>query len=172
MNWPYTLSLSEVARGKGRVRLEPDAASRQAIAKELGLESLGALSAELSYRPWMDGAEITARFEAKVSQVCGVSLDVFEQVLVGDLEFRVVPQGSPNAPAEITSTEVEFDSETPDPPDVLQESAIDLSRYVVEHLALAIDPFPRKPGVVFDYEPEVREESPFAVLKRLTDKEA
>lgn len=172
VNWPCTLSLVEVARGKGRVRLEADEASRTAIAKELGLQSLEVLSAELSYRPWLDGAEVTGRFEAKVAQVCGVSLDVFEQDVAGDMEFRVVPQASPNAPIEAANTEVEFDSASPDPPDVLDDDAINLSRYVVEHLALAIDPFPRKPGVVFDYVPETREESPFAALRRLTDKEA
>jgi hypothetical protein len=38
---------------------------------------------------------------------------------------------------------------------------------VVEHLALEIDPFPRKPGAEFDYQPPAQEESPFAVLKNL-----
>ena len=172
MTWTSILSLAEVARGKGRVRLEPDASERQEIAKDLGLERLVNLAAELSFRPWMDGAEITGRFDARVAQVCGVSLEVFEQDVAGALEFRVVPQGSPNAPAEITNTEVEFDSAAPDPPDVLEGDSLDLAQYVVEHLALAIDPFPRKPGVVFDYAPDTREESPFAVLKRLSDKEA
>jgi hypothetical protein len=40
---------------------------------------------------------------------------------------------------------------------------------VVEHLALELDPFPRKPGVTFDYAPPVEETSPFAALKKLTE---
>ena len=53
MTWTSILSLAEVARGKGRVRLEPDASERQEIAKDLGLERLVNLAAELSFRPWM-----------------------------------------------------------------------------------------------------------------------
>ena len=37
---------------------------------------------------------------------------------------------------------------------MLEGDAIDLAAYVVEHLALEIDPFPRKPGVEFDYTPD------------------
>ena len=59
--------------------------------------------------------------------------------------------------------------DAPDPPDVLASDEIDLVGYLVEHLALEIDPFPRKPGAEFDYKPDVAEESPFAVLKRLKD---
>ena len=62
-----------------------------------------------------------------------------------------------------------MDLDAPDPPDVLTSDEIDLAGYLVEHLALDIDPFPRKPGAEFDYQPDVAEESPFAVLKRLKD---
>ena len=55
------------------------------------------------------------------------------------------------------------------PPDVLESDEIDLAHYLVEQLVLDLDPFPRKPGVEFDYKPAVTEESPFAVLKRLKD---
>jgi uncharacterized metal-binding protein YceD (DUF177 family) len=57
-----------------------------------------------------------------------------------------------------------------DPPDVLEGDALDLGAYVVEHLTLEIDPFPRKPGAAFvPPEPEP-EASPFAVLKGLKDR--
>ncbi|WP_236627552.1 hypothetical protein [Caulobacter sp. B11] len=42
-----------------------------------------------------------------------------------------------------------------------------MSGYVIEHLALELDPFPRKPGAVFVAPPEPVELSPFAALKRL-----
>ena len=45
--------------------------------------------------------------------------------------------------------EVVLDPEGEDPPDLLDEDRIDLADYVVEHLALDIDPFPRKPGVTW-----------------------
>ncbi len=50
---------------------------------------------------------------------------------------------------------------------MLESEEIDLAHYLVEQLVLDLDPFPRKPGVAFDYTPAVTEESPFAVLKTL-----
>lgn len=163
--WDKPLRLHELGRGPLEVRLAPDAFQRAAIAKRLGLEGLPELSADLSVRPWLDGAEISGRFQAVVEQVCGVSLDAFEQPLDGELFAQVVPNGSPHALD--PDAEVELDPDAPDPPDVLDGDAIDLAAYVVEHLALEIDPFPRKPGATFDYAPPQEETSPFAALKKL-----
>jgi uncharacterized metal-binding protein YceD (DUF177 family) len=146
--------------------LEPGATERAKIAKTLGLVSLPSLKARLTLKPWMDGVEIAGRFDAVVEQICAVSLDAFEQPLSGDIDLRAVPQGSPQAPT-ADGGEVDYDPEAPDPPDILQGEAIDVAGYVVEHLALEIDPFARKPGVEFEYTPPDEEESPFAVLKKL-----
>jgi len=166
--WTTPIPLRELARGPVEVRLEPDAAERAKVARDLGLEALPALTADLTVRPWLDGAEITGRFEAVVEQLCSVSLDPFEQTLSGAIAVQVVPAGSPHAPA-VEPGEAEHDPEAPDPPDVLAGEAVDLAAYVVEHLALEIDPFPRKPGVEFEYAPPPEPESPFAVLKKLKD---
>ena len=166
--WNRPVHLHEVSRGEVRIRLEPDAAERGKAARDLGLESLPTLTAELTVRPWLDGAEITGRFEAVVEQLCGVTVEPFEQALCGQIALQVVPMGSPNAPPE-TRGEAEHDADEPDPPDVLAGDVIDLAALVIEHLALEIDPFPRKPGAEFDYTPPTAEESPFAVLKKLTD---
>ena len=48
-----------------------------------------------------------------------------------------------------------------------ESDAIDLAGYVVEHLALEIDPFPRKPGVEFVLPAQPPESSPFDVLRAL-----
>lgn len=164
--WTQPVKLHELAQGALKVRLEPDAAERAKVAHDLGLESLPMLSADLTVRPWLDGAEITGRFQAVVGQICGVTLDPFEQPLSGEIAVQVVPRGSPSAPTE-EKGEAESDPEAPDPPDVLEGDQIDLAAYVVEHLSLEIDPFPRKPGAVFEPpEPEV-ERSPFAALLKL-----
>jgi len=166
--WTTPLKLRELGQGPVRVRLEPDAAQRAEAARHLGLESLPALTAELTVRPWLDGAEISGRFAAVVEQLCSVSLDPFEQPLTGEIEVRVVPHGSPNAPDELGG-DADHDAESPDPPDVLTGEAIDLAAYVVEHLALEVDPFPRKPGAVFEPPEQPAEASPFAALRRLKD---
>ena len=166
--WAKPVMLHQLGRGALALTLEPDAAERAKIAKDLGLESLPSLVARLRLTPWMDGVEITGRFDAVVEQLCAVSLDAFEQPLSGKIELRAVPPGSPQAP-DAAGGEVDYDPEAPDPPDVLTGEAIDVAAYVVEHLALEIDPFARKPGVTFDYTPSDEDESPFAVLKKLQE---
>lgn len=166
MSWTRLVKLHELARGPVTLDLAPDPAQRAEIAKALALRGLTALSARVTVRPWLDGVELSGRFDAVVEQVCGVSLDPFEQDLSGPIDIRAVPAGSPNA-GSVSDGEVELDPDAPDAPDVLAGDAIDVAAYVVEHLALEIDPFPRKPGATFDYQAPVEEASPFAALKAL-----
>jgi uncharacterized metal-binding protein YceD (DUF177 family) len=163
--WSRPVPLAEAIRA-GNYDLEADAATRARIAKALDLPSVSTLGARLRVRAWLDGAEITGAFHAEVEQVCGVSLDPFPVELGGDIALQVVPAGSPNAIGE-ESEDLELDPDAPDPPDVLEGEMLDLPAYVVEHLALALDPFPRKPGVSFDYEAPAVDLSPFAALKSL-----
>jgi uncharacterized metal-binding protein YceD (DUF177 family) len=66
--------------------------------------------------------------------------------------------------------------ETDDPPDPIIAGRIDLGALVTEFLALSLDPYPRKPGVEFEDAPTAPddrlEESPFAKLAALKDKQA
>jgi uncharacterized metal-binding protein YceD (DUF177 family) len=167
-DWTHRLRLHELSRGPVRLSLAPDGAARASIARDLSLESLPELTAELTISPWLDGAEVEGRFRATVEQICSVSLEPFQQGLQGAFQVRVLPAGSQNAPTE-PGREMELDLDAPDPPDVLDGDAIDLAAYVVEHLALEIDPFPRKPGAEFDYSPPAETDSPFAALSRLKD---
>lgn len=168
MSWARTVKLHELSRGPVRLTLEPDAAERAAVAKQLGLRSLPSFTARVTVKPWLDGAELTGRFDAVVEQVCGVSLDPFEQPVAGEIDLRLAPAGSPHA-ASPEPGEVELDPNAPDAPDILETDTIDVAAYVVEHLALELDPFPRKPGATFDYQPPEEETSPFAALKKLTE---
>lgn len=171
LTWTRPIRLSEIARGALDLTLEPDEAARAAIARHVGLRSLPALKARLHVRPWLDGAEIGGRLEARVEQVCSISLEPFEQPLVAEVDIRVVPQGSPNTPTyEAEGGEMLLDSEAPDPPDVLDGEEVDLAAYVIELLSLELDPFPRKPGATFDYQPPEGDDSPFNVLKQLKDR--
>lgn len=168
MSWDRPLKLHELAHGPKRLNLAPNAEERAAIAKRLGLVSLPALTADVTVKPWLDGVEVTGRFRAVVEQICGVSLDPFEQPVEGDIDVRVVPAGSPHAAAP-EGGELELDPDAPDVPDILQGDAVDVAGYVIEHLTLELDPFPRKPGASFDYEAPAEETSPFAVLKKLSE---
>jgi hypothetical protein len=167
--WPVIVRLDEIARGRPTQpferRLVADEAARATIAKALDLVAVDALEAELTGQGWFDGAAIAARWRAEIVQICGVELEPFSTTLEGDFQVRVVPAGSVHAPD--PEAEIVIDLEADDPPDVLSADGVDLGLYVVEHLALDIDPFPRRPGAVFEAPPALPETSPFAALKAL-----
>lgn len=168
--WSIPVRLSEIARQPLSRRLEPDEATKAAIARDLDLEALPAFSAEVTVSPWHDGVEIDGRWSARVTYRCGLTLEPFDDDLAGRFSVRAVPQDSPlAAPAETPGEELELDLEADDPPDVLETDAVDLGAYLVEHLAVELEPFPRKPGAVFEPPAQAEPESPFAVLKRLKE---
>ena len=166
--WREVVTLSEVQRGTVKRSLVADEAARARIAKALGLESLGRLEAQLQVRTWLDGVEIDGRWSATVGQVCGVTLEPFESELDGEIHIRALPRGSAAlVDPDEAGGELDLDPDADDPPDVLEGGDIELGAYVVEDLSLAIDPFPRKPGVEFEAPEQPGELSPFAVLAKL-----
>lgn len=166
--WHQTVRLSELARGPVERRLEADESQLPAIARTIGVDSLDSLTADVTVLPWFDGAEVRGNLRAKVRQTCGVTLEPIEETVGGLFKVRVVPADSIHLPSE----DAEIDLEADDPPDSLEGEEIDLAAYVIEHLALEIDPFPRKPGAIFEAPEPEGEASPFAVLKHLKQDDA
>jgi uncharacterized metal-binding protein YceD (DUF177 family) len=170
VSWAPVVRLGEVARGGVNLTLAPDATARATIARDLDLVALPEFTAQARVAPWHDGVSLSGKFSGVVTQICGVSLEPFDQPIEGEFEVRLVPTGSPNLPGE-DGGELTLDLDEADPPEPLDGDQIDVAAYVVEHLALALDPFPRKPGVEFAYEdPGAAQASPFAVLKGLKDR--
>jgi hypothetical protein len=163
--WSHKVRLSEIGRLDRPVELRPDDAARAQIARALELADLPSFTGEVRLKPWLEGVEIEGRWNAKVVYRCGLTLEPFDVELDGRFTVRAVPADSPQA-AEAAS-DLELDLEAEDPPDVLEEDAVDIGAYLVEHLALELDPFPRKPGAVFEPPAATEPESPFAVLRRL-----
>jgi hypothetical protein len=168
--WSQTVTFAEVGRGLPAQSLEANERTRQAVARYLDVVAIKALSAELTAKPWLDGVEICGRINGSVTQTCSVTADDFDEDVAAEFIVRVVPPDSPNAPTDDAVGEIEIDLEADDPPDVAEGQSIDLAHYVVEHLALELDPFPRKPGAAFEPPPEEKPASPFAVLRQLRPK--
>jgi uncharacterized metal-binding protein YceD (DUF177 family) len=162
--WTVPVRIAEIGRGLSR-RLEADAQARARIARALDLQALDRLEAEVSVAPAVQGFEARGTLHAALTQTCGVTLEPLPAELRTEFAVRFVEAGEA-APAE-PELEVVVTLEGDDPPDEIEGGVVDLGAYVVEHLALALDPFPRKPGAVFEAPEEAAEPSPFAVLARL-----
>ncbi len=170
--WKAPFRFIEVGAGPVKRSLEADEATRKAVARHLDVEAISAFTGNLVVKPWLDGAEVRGRFRATVTQMCSVSAELFDEDVDGEFLVRVLAAGSPNAPVEAVGEEVDLDPEADDPPDVVEGGAFDLGGYLVEHLSLELDPFPRKPGATFQPPEPTDSASPFAVLKLLRKDDA
>lgn len=139
--------------------LAPDAETRRAIARWLGILDLPRFEAELTLVPARIGWHLSGRLTAQAVQACGLTLEPVEEQIDETFGLDLVEA---DEHADGVEVEVSLDE---DAPDVISDGRIDLSRHVLEHLSLALDPFPRKPGAVFEAPEETAEISPFAVLK-------
>ncbi|MCR6632184.1 MAG: DUF177 domain-containing protein [Magnetospirillum sp.] len=141
---------------------------RKALAERFGLQSLDSLEATVTLQALAGGAVIRldGHFVARVVQTCVVTLDpVPAQV---EEEFSL----SFSADAAEDADDIELSLEEEDPPDPIVGGIIDAGEAVAEHVALTLDPFPRKPGIAFDgaeTKPaeEEKKPNPFAVLAQL-----
>jgi hypothetical protein len=164
--WPLPLPWIDIQRGAAPMHLAAAPEVLKRVATAVGAVAVIRLEADLTARPWLDGVEISGRIEAVVTRTCGVTLEAFDEAVDEPLLVRVVPAGSPNAP-EVRGGEVAIDPEGDDLPDELIGDTLDIGAYVVEHLALALSPFPRRPGAVFEPPEPLAHPSPFGVLERL-----
>ncbi len=139
------------------------AQERAALAALYDLPEIAALRGRFALRHEQGGV-IAADLEmqARVTQTCVVSLENFEATLRETSELRFVPAAS--LPE---SAGLELDPETLEGPDEIQYAGetLDLGAALAEQLALALDPYPRKPGATLPAEAAAPPASPFAVLR-------
>ena len=117
--------------------------------------------------------QVTGHVRARVGQTCVVTLDPIESEIDEDIDLTFAPEAEARRLADLIE-EGEDDKEPPevaDPPEAIVNGIIDLGRIATDALFLAIDPYPRKPGVVFEAEVTALdpEDHPFAALKALQD---
>ena len=152
-------------------RIETSPAERQAIAAAYGLVAVNALSATLAIgRPTPNLVTLDGRVEARIVQTCVVTLAAIEQVIDERFNVRFARGADPNSVAAQSGTEAPVGLDD-DPPEPLSGHEVDLGAVVLEHFAVAIDPYPRAPGAELPAEAadpdDVGDESPFAALAQL-----
>lgn len=165
-----------VREGGDGVTVEASAAECEALAKELGLAAISALTCGFSVtKRGRTQVQVTGELRAQVRQICVVSLEPFDTELREAIEGSFAP--APDAreaerrlaqAVKLAGSEGLVLSETPDPPDLIVNGLFDLGALAAEFLALGLDPYPRKPGSEF-IEPAPPDDgpqtgSPFAVL--------
>ena len=130
----------------------------RALALRMGVDAVHSLVCRFDLqRGPHETVAATGRLRARVSQACVVSLEPFEAELAEDFKLRFVPAGQ-----ESDELDLESDDEVPYAGGILE-----LGEAAAEQLALALDPFPRKPGVELPAAEAEQEAGAFAALSRL-----
>lgn len=110
-----------------------------ALALRLRLPAVRSLRCRFRLSPAPAGRALADAFlEAEIEQTCVVSLEDFPATIAERFAVRFVPEGA--------------ESDDPDPESVdeipYQDGVLDLGEAAAVQLALALDPYPRAPGVV------------------------
>jgi uncharacterized metal-binding protein YceD (DUF177 family) len=171
------LEIGSIAVTGVEEHVEASEAERSAIAAEHKLIAVGSLSADLDLRRTGDGLiMIDGRLRAEVVHICVVSLEPAPQTIDEVFHVALASAGSDEAPPPPKpGAEVMVNPEV-DQPDLLHGPTIGLGAIVLEHFALALDPYPRAPGALLPAEVATDEDdpagSPFAVLAGLKSPES
>ena len=162
--WSAAVTVAAVPETGRRLDLVADGAARDAIAKAAGLAALPWLEAGFDLtRHGADGLRVVGRVSATVVQNCVVTLEPIESEIDEAVDLVFLPDVAPATDA------VDLQAlETDEPPEAIRDGVIDLGAVATEFLLLGLDPYPRKPGAVFDAPPAGDPVShPFAALAAL-----
>lgn len=143
------------------VTLEGTEEERSALAKDFKVPAIHELRGRFRLKGSERRVHVDGTVEAKVSQICVVTLEPFEADVEEEVEVDFA------RPRRGASEDTTLDAEH-EPIDEIVDGYIDLGALTAEFLALGLDPYPRKPGVTFAFESgEPGSDSPFSGLKKL-----
>jgi hypothetical protein len=151
------LAVDRIGPAGHDLTIEANAAELAALASRLQLPTVNALTCRFRLRPTQNGTFVAEGWlDAIVTQTCVISLEDFETLVSDHFVAHFVPAGS------------ETDDIDPESPDEIPYSGgvIDLGEAAAEQLALALDPWPRKPDATLPTTATDDPTSPFAALRQ------
>jgi uncharacterized metal-binding protein YceD (DUF177 family) len=168
----FLVKVGHVSANPVTITISADQSDLKKLAAQWGVPEVRAFDAEIVIGRWKrDGVRLKGNVTATIVQECVVTLDPVEQRLDENLEAVFLPENS-RLVKRITdgNGEMFLDPEGPDLPDTFTGDTIDVGAVAAEFAALAIDPYPRKPGLDFvdrieSDETLDKKPSPFAVLQ-------
>lgn len=157
------------------VTVEADAKQRASLAEAHGLLAVESWRADLLVEPWKrNGVQVSGSVRATILQACIVTLDPLAAVIDEPVEGLFLPEDSKLGRLGFgEGGEIMLDADGPDSPETFSGDTIDVGALAEEFFGLAIDPYPRKPGVALPEKPGAEAE-PVAdwqqKLRRLAEK--
>jgi len=174
--WQVPVTIDDVAETGRHFALVADSDVRAGVARLAGLRDLPRLEANFDVtRHGADGLHVSGRMSATVGQNCVVTLEPLVNEVEEDIDLVFAPPPPPVAPKSGEDDGGEEASERPqrswNGPEPLLGGIVDLGALATEFLILGLDPYPRKPGAVFEAPQDAKPEpGPFAALAGLKEK--
>jgi hypothetical protein len=161
-------NLARLGNAGDAVRIEADDGQRAAIAALAGALSLASFVVHVELKKSTPTRFLLSyRLQARVVQACVVTLEPvlanIDRAFTRELHFSAAVRHLPDA------VDLDFSGQDEEEPEEIESLHYDLAGPALEEFLLALDPYPRCPGVEFDPGAGAaqRPESPFAVLKGL-----
>jgi uncharacterized metal-binding protein YceD (DUF177 family) len=152
------ISLDRIGPHGLDLTIEATPAECSALAVRMNLPAVLAVSCEFHLiRESRDKLLARGVLRAAVTQTCIISLEEFDSTVEETFQVRFVPSGE-----ETDDIDPESDDEIP-----FEGNLIDLGEAAAEQLGLALDPYPRMPGVELPATEDDPDPHPFAALRRL-----
>ena len=158
--------LSDLSDAGAEITLSPTEEQRTRLAQWAGVDAVESFVARISLqRRSANRFGYDAKLTADILQSCVVTLEPVHSHLDVDIERTLHLVKVPSS-AQISAHELAPSAE--EGPEEIQDPRYDIAGPVLEEFALAIDPYPRATGVVFEAPADSEAgESPFAALKSL-----
>jgi uncharacterized metal-binding protein YceD (DUF177 family) len=164
--WHAAVPVAEIHEQGLHREVEAGEADRAAIAALAGLRELPRLAASFDLTHAGGGQiRVHGRISAEAGQTCVVTLEPMTSTIDEEVDVMFTSDPQPVAPAGEDDEEMLGE----DPPEPIVNGAIDLGALATEFLMLALDPYPRKEGAVFEpvIAPVDPADHPFAALEAL-----
>lgn len=143
---PFDLSKIDV--NKTEVAFVANTEELKEVRETLKIPDVSRLEGTLIVRPWhKTGFMINGYLSASVTQECVVTLEPVDEEVETDFQRTYLPPDEAAQQEPDEDVEVDFALESEDPPDILEGHTINLLAIVSEHLALGLEPYPRKEGL-------------------------
>lgn len=162
--WSVPVRRDDVPEQGLHLDLVADETDRAAVAAVAGIRALPRLEASFDVTRQGAGLRVAGEVRATVGQTCVVTLEPLTTEVNEPIDLVFVATLALDA-ADAADT---IDPDAEDDPELLVDGVADLGAVATEFLLLALDPYPRKPGAVFEPpNTDDHETHPFAALAAL-----
>ena len=155
------IDITSIRSDGSAFHVETTEAERAALAERFEIPAIASLTADFLLRKKGPHVRVSGEVFGRFTQVCILTLEPFETDFREEVD--VAFDENPEKALELRPEE--------EAPDQIVDGIIDVGALAGEFTALALDPYPRKPGAVFDFKDkkdiEDEKPAPFGALASL-----